>query len=125
MGMDDKKTILIVDDASSVRKAVGVVLKHAGYNIIEAVDGVDALEKLDGQKIHLILSDLNMPNMDGLTFCEKAKQIPRYRFTPMIMLTTESSQELKDKGRAIGLKAWMVKPFKPKTALDVIKKCVM
>jgi two-component system chemotaxis response regulator CheY len=93
------KTILIVDDSTSLRQVVGITLKGAGYDVIEACDGKDALSKLQGQKIHLIISDVNMPNMDGLTFIKAAKQMPAYKFTPVIMLTTEAGESKKQEGR--------------------------
>ena len=86
------KTILIVDDSASLRQVVGIALKGAGYDVIEGCDGKDALAKLTGQKVHLIISDVNMPNMDGITFVKNVKQLPAYKFTPVIMLTTESGE---------------------------------
>ncbi|MBV8037752.1 response regulator, partial [Roseateles sp.] len=85
-----KKTILIVDDSASLRQVVGIALRGAGYDVIEACDGQDALNKLTGQKVHLMISDVNMPNMDGISFVKAVKQRPAYRFTPIVMLTTES-----------------------------------
>ena len=119
------KTILIVDDSSSLRSVVGTALKGAGYDVIEAEDGKDALTKLNGQKIHLIISDVNMPNMNGIEFLKASKQIPAYKFTPVIMLTTESAEEKKMQGQAGGAKAWMVKPFKPDQMLAAIDKLVL
>src|SRR5690554_6332351 len=111
------KTILIVDDSASLRQVVAIALKGAGYDVIEAGDGQEALGKLNGQKIHLIISDVNMPNMDGITFLKQVKQHPSYKFTPVIMLTTESQEAKKQEGQAAGAKAWVVKPFKPETML--------
>jgi len=119
------KTILIVDDSASVRQVVGIALRGAGYTVIEGVDGKDALTKLDGQKIHLIISDVNMPNMDGITFVTEAKKLPAYRFTPVIMLTTESGADKKQAGQAAGAKAWVVKPFQPPQMLAAVAKLVM
>ncbi len=119
------KTILIVDDAASVRQVVGITLKGAGYNIIEAVDGKDALGKLDGQKIHLIISDVNMPNMDGISFVKEAKKLAAYKFTPVIMLTTESQESKKQEGQAAGAKAWVVKPFQPAQMLAAVSKLIL
>ena len=119
------KTILIVDDSASVRQVVGIALRGAGYTVIEGVDGRDALKKLDGQKIHLIISDVNMPNMDGITFVTEAKRIPAYKFTPVIMLTTESGEDKKRAGQAAGAKAWVVKPFQPPQMLAAVAKLVM
>ncbi|CAG9167003.1 response regulator [Cupriavidus pampae] len=119
------KTILIVDDSSSVRLVVGIALKGAGYTVIEASDGRDALSKLTGQKVHLIISDVNMPNMDGITFLKAVKALPAYRFTPVIMLTTESQEEKKREGQLAGAKAWVVKPFQPPTLLAAVEKLVL
>lgn len=119
------KTILVVDDSASLRQVVNIALSGAGYTVIEACDGQDALTKLNGTKINLIVSDVNMPNMDGITFVTKAKQLPDYKFTPVIMLTTESQDEMVQKGKAAGVKAWMVKPFKPEQMLDAVSKLVM
>jgi two-component system chemotaxis response regulator CheY len=119
------KTILIVDDSSSLRQVVGIALKGAGFDIIEACDGKDALTKLNGQKIHLIISDVNMPNMDGITFVTEAKKLPAYKFTPIIMLTTESQEAKKQAGQAAGAKAWVVKPFQPAQMLAAVSKLIM
>jgi two-component system chemotaxis response regulator CheY len=119
------KTIMIVDDSLSIRQVVGIALKQAGYDVIEGVDGSDALAKLHGQKINLVISDVNMPNMDGISFVRELKQRPAYKFTPVIMLTTESQEEKKLQGQAAGAKAWMVKPFKPEQLLNAVQKLVM
>ncbi|NUT85192.1 response regulator [Pseudomonas corrugata] len=119
------KTILIVDDSASIRQVVSITLKGAGYEVIEGVDGRDALTKLDGRKIHLIVSDVNMPNMDGLSFVKAAKQLPAYKFTPVIMLTTETGDGMKQQGQAVGAKAWMVKPFQPAQMLAAVSKLIM
>jgi len=119
------KTILIVDDSASVRQVVGIALRGAGYDVIEGRDGQDALTKLTGQKVHLIISDVNMPNMDGITFLKSVKQLPAYRFTPVIMLTTESQEEKKREGQQAGAKAWVVKPFQPAQLLGAVEKLVL
>ena len=119
------KKILIVDDSASVRQVVGIALKGAGYEVIEGVDGADALTKLDGQKIHLIISDVNMPRMDGITFVKEAKRLPAYKFTPIIMLTTESEEKKKLEGQAAGAKAWVVKPFQPAQMLAAVSKLIL
>lgn len=118
------KTILIVDDSSSVRSVVGIALKGAGYDVIEACDGKDALSKLTGQKVHLIVSDVNMPNMDGITLVKEVKKLPNYKFTPICMLTTEAEASKMAEGKAAGAKAWIVKPFQPPKLLDVVSKLV-
>ncbi|WP_340680775.1 response regulator [Paraglaciecola sp.] len=119
------KTILIVDDSISIRQVVGIALKGAGYDVIDAVDGKDALTKLTGQKINLVISDVNMPNMDGITFVTEMKKLPAYRFTPVIMLTTEGADEKKMAGKAAGAKAWVIKPFKAEQMLDAVSKLIL
>lgn len=118
------KTILVVDDSSSFRNVVSIALKDAGYQVIQACDGKDALGKLDGKKINLIISDVNMPVMDGLSFVRAAKQLAAYRFTPIIMLTTEAGESKKAEGKAAGVRAWVVKPFQPPVLLDAVSKLV-
>ncbi|NOZ69579.1 MAG: response regulator [Deferribacteres bacterium] len=119
------RTIMIIDDSASIRMVVSIALKKAGYEVIEAVDGKDALEKIKGQKINLIICDVNMPNMDGISFLKTIKQDPNYKFTPVIMLTTESQEAKKQEGRAAGAKAWVVKPFKPEQMLAAVEKLVL
>ncbi|MEY4195563.1 MAG: hypothetical protein RLZZ226_1931 [Pseudomonadota bacterium] len=119
------KTILIIDDSASLRQVVKLTLTSAGYEVIEACDGVDALQKLDGTKIHLIICDVNMPNMDGITFVKRVKTLPNYKFTPIIMLTTESQESKKQEGQAAGARAWVVKPFKPETMLNAVSKLIL
>lgn len=116
------KTIMIVDDSSSMRMVVTIALKGAGYNVLEGRDGQDALARLNGQKVHLIISDVNMPVMDGISFVKAVKQLPAYKFTPIIMLTTESEESKKREGQAAGAKAWVVKPFKPEQLLGAVQK---
>ena len=119
------KTILIVDDSASLRQVVGISLRGAGYDVIEACDGRDALAKLTGQKVHLIVSDVNMPNMDGISLVKAVKQLPAYKFTPIVMLTTETTDEKKKAGQEAGAKAWVVKPFRPEQLLAVAQKLVL
>jgi two-component system, chemotaxis family, chemotaxis protein CheY len=119
------KTIMIVDDSASIRQVVSIALKGAGYDVLEAVDGRDALNKLKGQKIHLIITDVNMPNMDGITFVQEAKKLPEYKFTPMMMLTTEGGDDKKMAGKAAGAKAWLTKPFQAPTLMDAVSKLVL
>ncbi|WP_410499381.1 response regulator [Chitinibacter sp. S2-10] len=119
------KTILIVDDSFSMRQTVSIALKSAGYDVVEASDGKDALSKLDGRKYNLIISDVNMPNMDGISFVKAAKELPNYKFTPIIMLTTEGDDAKKQEGKAAGVRAWVLKPFQPPALLDAISKLIM
>ena len=119
------KTILIVDDSASLRQVVGIALKGAGYDVVEACDGKDALGKLGStDKVNLIISDVNMPNMDGITFLKEVKKLANYKFTPVIMLTTEAGNDKLQEGRAAGAKAWVVKPFKPAQMLQAVSKLV-
>ncbi len=119
------KTIMIVDDSASLRQVVGIALRGAGYDVLEASDGKDALGKLKGQKVHLMISDVNMPNMDGISFVKAVKQIPAYKFTPVVMLTTESQDSKKKEGQEAGAKAWVLKPFKPEQMIGVVQKLVL
>lgn len=116
------KTILFVDDSASMRQVVSMALKSAGYDVIEAVDGKDALSKLNGAKVNLMITDLNMPNMDGITLIKEVKQLPSHKFMPIVMLTTESQEEKKKQGQEAGAKAWIVKPFRPEQLLSVVEK---
>jgi len=116
------KTIMIVDDSVSMRMVLGIALKGAGYAVIEGCDGRDALAKLTGQKVHLIISDVNMPNMDGISFLKALKQLPAYKFTPVIMLTTVTEDEKKAEGRAAGARAWVAKPFQPEQLINAVQR---
>lgn len=114
------KTVMVVDDSGSFRTVVKLALQKAGYTVIEACDGKDASTKLTGQKINLIVCDVNMPNMDGLTFLKHVKASPAHKFTPVIMLTTESQEAKKAEGRAAGARAWITKPFQPSQLVDAV-----
>jgi two-component system, chemotaxis family, chemotaxis protein CheY len=115
------KTILAVDDSASVRQAVGFTLRSAGYQVIEAVDGQDALARLQGS-VHLVITDLNMPRMDGLQLIRAIRGNPVYKSTPVLMLTTESQDAKKREGRSAGATGWIVKPFTPEQLLAVLRK---
>ena len=119
------KTVMIVDDSGSFRTVVKLALQKAGYAVVEAIDGKDASAKLDGRKLNLIVCDVNMPNMDGLTFLRHVKTQAAYKFTPVIMLTTESQEAKKAEGRAAGARAWITKPFQPSQLVDAVNRlCV-
>ena len=118
------KTVMTVDDSASMRQMVSVVLRGGGYEVIEAADGKEALAKLQGRELHLILSDINMPNMDGLELTRQLRAMPQYKFVPIVLLTTESHPEKKQEGKAAGATAWIVKPFSPDQLLAVVKKVV-
>ena len=119
------KTIMIVDDSGSMREMIAFVLKGAGYDVVDACDGQDALSKLTGKKINLIISDVNMPKLDGIGLVKAVKQLPNYKFTPIVMLTTESQQTKKQEGQAAGAKGWIVKPFNPEQLLAAVEKLVL
>ncbi len=120
------KTILIVDDSSSLRTVVRMALARAGYDVHEAADGQDGLAQLEKlPKVHLVVSDVNMPRMDGITFVGQLRQHPRHRFVPVIMLTTEGQDERKAAARAAGAKAWVMKPFNPPQLLDAVSKLIL
>ena len=119
------KSILIVDDSASVRQVVSISLRNAGYDVMEGSDGKEALSTLKGQTVHLIISDVNRPNMDGISFVKAVKQMPAHKFTPIVMLTTESQESKKREGQEDGAKAWIVKPFNPDQLLGVVQKLVL
>ena len=116
------KTIMTADDSASVRQMVAFTLKQAGYDVIEAVDGRDALGKLEAAPVNMLITDLNMPNMDGIELIRKARAKPTLKFIPIIMLTTESQDGKKKEGKEAGATGWIVKPFKPDQLLAVVKK---
>ncbi len=119
------KKILIVDDSASLRQVLKISLQKAGYEVAEAGDGKEALTAAEGGGINLIVCDLNMPNMDGLTFVKHLKAKEEHKFTPIIMLTTESGEDRKMEGMALGAKAWLTKPFEPKQLLAAIEKLIV
>ncbi len=114
--------IMTADDSASIRQMVSFTLKDAGYEIVEAVDGKDALEKIGAKKIHMLITDLNMPNVDGIELITQVRAMPEYKFMPIIMLTTESQAGKKQEGKAAGATGWIVKPFKPAQLIAVVKK---
>ncbi len=116
--------ILAVDDSPSMRKMVSFTLTGAGYQVVEAVDGVDAYEKALAQTFDLVLTDQNMPRLDGLGLTRKLRDHPQFKTVPILMLTTESSDLMKQAGRAAGATGWLVKPFDPARLLEVIKKVI-
>lgn len=117
-------TILAVDDSVSMRQMVTLTLKNGGHQVIEAVDGQDALSKAKNQKPDLVLTDVNMPNMDGITLIKELRKLPDYKYTPMLTLTTESGAEKKAEGKAAGATGWLVKPFNPDQLLMTIKRVI-
>jgi len=118
------KTILAVDDSASIRQMVSFTLKGAGYDVVEASDGQDGLDKAKSKAINLVLTDQNMPRMDGITLIKSLRALPQYKTVPILMLTTESSDAMKAQGKAAGATGWLVKPFDPQKLLDVVKKVI-
>ena len=117
-------SILAVDDSASMRQMVSFTLKNAGYNVVEAVDGQDALEKANTRDFDLVLTDQNMPRMDGIDLTRALRDNPKFKNTPILILTTESSDQMKQAGRGAGATGWLVKPFDPVKLIEVIKKVV-
>jgi two-component system chemotaxis response regulator CheY len=118
------KTILAVDDSAAIRHMVSVTLRNAGYDVVLAVDGEDGLEKARAERVQLVLTDQNMPRMDGLTLVRSLRALPAYASAPILILTTESSDEIKSKGRAAGSTGWLVKPFDPVRLVEVVRKVI-
>jgi two-component system, chemotaxis family, chemotaxis protein CheY len=118
------KTILTVDDSASIRQMVTFTLKDAGYAVVEAVDGQEGLDKAKSGRFDLIFTDQNMPRMDGLTLIKQLRSLPQYGAVPILMLTTESSDGMKNQGRAAGATGWLVKPFDPQKLLEVVRKVI-
>jgi len=118
------KTVLTVDDSASIRQMVAFTLKSAGYTVIEAADGQEGLDKAKANAVNLVLTDQNMPKMDGLTLIRSLRGLPQYKATPILMLTTESSDAMKAQGRSVGATGWLVKPFDPQKLLEVVKKVI-
>ena len=119
------KTVMVVDDSGSFRMVVKLALQKAGYQVVEAVDGQDAADKLNSQRPNLIVCDVNMPRMDGLSFARQMKASPTHKFTPIIMLTTEAQEAKKAEGKAAGVRAWITKPFQPSQLVDAVNRlCV-
>ena len=116
------QSILTVDDSASMRQMVTFTLKSAGYHVVEAVDGQDALEKSNSRDFDLVLTDQNMPRMDGISLTRNLRNNPKFKTTPILILTTESSDQMKQAGRNAGATGWLVKPFDPAKLLEVLKK---
>jgi len=117
-------SILAVDDSASMRQMVSFTLKGAGYHVIEAADGQEALDKARGARVDLVLTDQNMPGMDGIALVRMLRGLPSYAGTPILILTTESSDEMKARGRAAGATGWLVKPFDPGKLIEVIQRVI-
>jgi two-component system chemotaxis response regulator CheY len=118
------KTALIVDDSTSMRQMVSFTMKEAGFDVLEGINGQDALKRVEGRRVDVVVTDLNMPVMDGITLIRQLRSNPLYKFTPILMLTTESQDSKKQEGRAAGATGWVIKPFNPQQLLGVIAKVV-
>lgn len=116
------KTVLVVDDSTSMRQMVAFTLKSSGFSVLEGSNGKEGLQKLDGQKVDLVISDLNMPVMNGFEMIKAIRAKSQYKFTPILILTTESQESKKAEGKAAGATGWIVKPFDPKQLLAVVAK---
>jgi two-component system chemotaxis response regulator CheY len=116
------RLILTVDDSSTMRQMITFTLKGASFEVLEAGDGVDALEVAKGKKLSLVITDVNMPRMDGITLVQRLRALPEFKFTPILVLTTESDAAMKQKGKEAGATGWIVKPFSPEKLLDVVNK---
>lgn len=116
--------VLVVDDSNSIRQMVSFTLKSAGFTTVEGKDGLEGLSKAKSETFDLVISDVNMPNMDGIELCQALRQLPDFKFTPILMLTTESSADMKMRGKAAGATGWLVKPFNPEKLLATIKRVV-
>ena len=119
------KTIMIVDDAVSIRGLASMTLENSGYRVIEAHDGKDALEKLSGEKVNMIITDLNMPNMDGIEFIKAVRVNETYKMIPILFLTTESQNEKKMEAKEAGATGWIIKPFLPAKLIAAIQKVMI
>jgi two-component system chemotaxis response regulator CheY len=121
------RTVLVVDDSASMRQMISFTLVRAGYQVLEGGNGQEGLDRLAGApngKVDLIITDVNMPVMDGLTFTRRLRALETARFTPILILTTESSDERKAEGRSAGASGWIVKPFQPEQLLRVTEKII-
>jgi two-component system chemotaxis response regulator CheY len=117
-------SILAVDDSASMRQMVSFTLKGAGFDVVEASDGVEALNIAKTRSVNLVITDVNMPNMDGITLIKELRGLQTYKFTPLLMLTTESGADKKQQGKAAGATGWIVKPFNPEQLINTVKKVI-
>lgn len=116
------KKIMTADDSASMRQMIGFTLKQAGFDIVEAEHGQDALTKLSGSAVDMLITDLNMPVMDGLELIRQVRALPQFKYIPIVMLTTESQADKKQEGKAAGATGWIVKPFTPDQLVSVVNK---
>ncbi len=118
------KRILVIDDSAAIRQSVSFILEEASYQVVQANDGLDGLQKATAEAFDLVLTDVNMPNMDGIEFTRKMRELPKHKYTPVIVLTTESQGSRMDEGKAAGATGWIVKPFETEKLLAVVKKLI-
>ena len=118
------RCILTVDDSSTMRQMITFTLKGGDFEVLEAGDGVEALEVAQGKKLALIITDVNMPRMDGITLVHRLRALPEFKFTPILVLTTESDASMKQKGKEAGATGWIVKPFSPEKLMDTVNKVI-
>jgi len=123
-GGDMAKTLLIVDDSAAMRQLITFTVKDAGHEVLLAENGREALEKLKNARVDMVITDLNMPEMDGITLITELRKMADYKFIPILMLTTESQVTKREEGRAAGASGWIVKPFSPEKFLEVVKKFI-
>jgi two-component system chemotaxis response regulator CheY len=117
-----RKLVLTVDDSAAIREMLSYVLKSAGHKVIEAEDGMDGLQKALSKQVDLVITDQSMPKMDGITLVKALRALPQYKKVPILLLTTESSDSMKDEGRTAGATGWLVKPFDPTKLIEVVDK---
>lgn len=115
-------TILTADDSASMRQLIAFTLQNAGYQVVEAVDGKDALERLSSAAVQMVITDLNMPNLDGIELIRRVRALPQYKYVPIIMVTTESEESKKQQGKAAGATGWIVKPFRSEQLVALAKR---
>jgi len=120
--MTSTKTVLLVDDSPTVRQVMRLALERAGYGVMEAGDGEHALQQLDGRRVSAIVCDLAMPKLDGMSFLKQMRALQHYRFTPVVMLTTESRAERKQDAKQLGAQAWATKPCPPSQLVDIVNR---
>lgn len=116
------KTIMTVDDALTMRQMISLTLRGSGYTVMEAVDGADAFETLQDKQVDLVITDINMPRMNGIELVTKLRTLPQFKSTPILILTTESAADMKEKGKTAGATGWIVKPFQQQQLLTVVEK---
>lgn len=118
------KKVLVVDDSRAIRQSIAFVLEQNGYEVVEASDGVTGLAKLDENQVDLIITDVNMPNMDGITFIKRTRELEAFRFVPILVLTTESQKSVMEEGKAAGATGWIVKPFSTDKLMSAVRRVV-